>query len=103
MKSSNGEKVCSSCKRLKPATREYFYASASQHDRLQARCIECDKERARNTPPRLSAGNVGNDASAIFARSVEHARRVAAHVHRATPPDRYRGVSGGPLLAGYVR
>lgn len=89
---------------MKPATTDFFYRASKTKDGFQARCIECDKERARVLWPSraAAAGMVDKDAAAIFARSTEHARREAARVHRTKSPDRYRGVSGGPLLAGYV-
>lgn len=80
------EKQCSTCRLMKPATTEHFYRASKTKDGFQARCIACDKTRS----------------SAISAD--RWAQQLASRVTRKpfAPAVNYRGVRGGPLLAGYV-
>lgn len=71
-------KICVACK--EPLPLEAFYASRASLDGRQSRCKSCDGLRDKNKLARASLESSG-----------------------PPKPYVYKGVTGGPLLWGYVR
>ena len=54
-------KVCSTCKKEKPATKKYFYGNASKKDGLQNECIQCKKEYSKRHSIKNQTINTNDD------------------------------------------
>lgn len=100
-------KRCSTCG--EPKARTEFYAAHGNRDGLQARCKACEKQRdsATKRSPRVAFDSRREHGRTAGLDVFDHERRerirIAAIVHDTPSASDYRGVTGGMLLAGYVR
>ena len=88
-------KTCIDCKETKPP--RFFYRNRGAKDGLQSRCKICDNRNRCYGKPR---GDVRTSVE-FHERDVREARRRASELAKREYV--YDGVTGGPLIAGYVR